>query len=534
MIKYLITLLLLSSQAQALELNPRKVEAYDPDTGAHLKINVDGSINIMGGGGTGTCTSVDVSVPSWLTSSGGPITTSGTIAITGTSQAQNLFLASPNGSSGAMTPRTIVAADIPTLNQNTSGSAATVATNANLTGPITSTGNATAIASQTGTGTKFVMDTSPALVTPNIGTATGSASLNLLLAGGTMSGPIVAPTGTTPEFLAAATAGANAVGGDLTIAAGNGTGTGGSGAINFQTAPAAASSSTANTLSTRVIINKLGMSVGGSVPSTGLSSSRTLIVKGQSGSTATGFDLEMENSTAFAGFDLYTTGNAFEMHSGTDTVFTLGLASIYMSFGYHPTGNIYPFTVSHSSTATNPSSMTFGSGALIPSFTTHSQNGTAGNFGGFFNADSSKVTNGYLVWYNDVHGSDSHAAIATSAGGTKSEKLIIRNKGQIVHAGTAPAAGTCGTSPAAPTGNDNVFKITSGTGGSSPSCAVTLASPTTTGGSCACRDDTNTATTVVDASVSSSTVTMTTYSRTTGLAANFAASDVFSCLCTFY
>lgn len=44
-------------------------------------------------------------------------------------------------------------------------------TNANLTGPITSSGNATAIASQTGTGTKFVVDTSPTLVTPNIGVA---------------------------------------------------------------------------------------------------------------------------------------------------------------------------------------------------------------------------------------------------------------------------------------------------------------------------------------------------------------------------
>lgn len=47
----------------------------------------------------------------------------------------------------------------------------TVATNANLTGPITSVGNATSIASQTGTGTKFVVDTSPTLVTPTLGVA---------------------------------------------------------------------------------------------------------------------------------------------------------------------------------------------------------------------------------------------------------------------------------------------------------------------------------------------------------------------------
>ena len=53
---------------------------------------------------------------------------------------------------------------------NISGNAATVTTNANLTGPITSIGNATAVAAQTGTGSTFVMQASPTLTTPNIGT----------------------------------------------------------------------------------------------------------------------------------------------------------------------------------------------------------------------------------------------------------------------------------------------------------------------------------------------------------------------------
>jgi hypothetical protein len=60
---------------------------------------------------------------------------------------------------------------VPTWNQNTSGSAATAATvttNANLTGVITSVGNATSIASQTGTGSKFVVDTSPVLNTVTV------------------------------------------------------------------------------------------------------------------------------------------------------------------------------------------------------------------------------------------------------------------------------------------------------------------------------------------------------------------------------
>lgn len=56
--------------------------------------------------------------------------------------------------------------------------AGTVTTNANLTGPISSSGNTTSITSQTGTGTKFVVDTSPTLVTPLLGTPTSGTLTN--------------------------------------------------------------------------------------------------------------------------------------------------------------------------------------------------------------------------------------------------------------------------------------------------------------------------------------------------------------------
>ena len=62
------------------------------------------------------------------------------------SKTANHILAAPNGAAGVPTFRAIVASDVPTLNQSTTGNAATVTTNANLTGPVTSTGNATAIA----------------------------------------------------------------------------------------------------------------------------------------------------------------------------------------------------------------------------------------------------------------------------------------------------------------------------------------------------------------------------------------------------
>lgn len=93
---------------------------------------------------------------------------------------------------------------------STTGNAATVTTNANLTGPITSVGNATSVASQTGTGTKFVMDTSPTLVTPVIGAATGtslsvSGQLTSTVATGTA--PLVVSSTTRVSNLNAATAG---------------------------------------------------------------------------------------------------------------------------------------------------------------------------------------------------------------------------------------------------------------------------------------------------------------------------------------
>ena len=62
------------------------------------------------------------------------------------SKTANHILAAPNGTAGVPTFRAIVASDVPTLNQSTTGNAATVTTNANLTGPVTSTGNTTAIA----------------------------------------------------------------------------------------------------------------------------------------------------------------------------------------------------------------------------------------------------------------------------------------------------------------------------------------------------------------------------------------------------
>jgi hypothetical protein len=85
----------------------------------------DGSCVSPGGGGT--VTSVALTAPSVFTVGGSPITSSGTLAITfAGGQTANEFLASPNGTTGAVGLRSIVAADLPgSITSNTSGNAAT-------------------------------------------------------------------------------------------------------------------------------------------------------------------------------------------------------------------------------------------------------------------------------------------------------------------------------------------------------------------------------------------------------------------------
>jgi hypothetical protein len=98
-------------------------------------ITINGTSTSLGGSiSVGTVTSVGgTGTVSGLTLTGtvtttGNLTLGGTLAVTPSnfaSQTANRFLAAPNGAAGVPTFRAVVAADIPTLNQNTTGSAAT-------------------------------------------------------------------------------------------------------------------------------------------------------------------------------------------------------------------------------------------------------------------------------------------------------------------------------------------------------------------------------------------------------------------------
>lgn len=85
-------------------------------------------------GGTGTVSGLTLTGTVTTT---GNLTLGGTLAVAASnfaSQTANTFLAAPNGAAGVPTFRALVAADVPTLNQSTTGNAATATTATNLSG----------------------------------------------------------------------------------------------------------------------------------------------------------------------------------------------------------------------------------------------------------------------------------------------------------------------------------------------------------------------------------------------------------------
>jgi len=182
----------------------------DDGTSGQL-LSTDGSGVLSWTSITGSVTSVTATAP--VASSGGatPVISLnsgyGDTLNPYASKTANYFLAAPNGSAGVPTFRAIVAADIPTLNQNTTGTAA------NVSGVVAvangGTGASTAAAARTGlgattVGSNFFTLTNPSAITfPRINadnTVTALSAASFLTAIG--AGDVVGPASSTDNAFA--------------------------------------------------------------------------------------------------------------------------------------------------------------------------------------------------------------------------------------------------------------------------------------------------------------------------------------------
>ena len=175
--------------------------------GTNITITPSGNtLTIASTGGGGGVTSVGLADSTGLFNiTGSPVTSSGTLTLASfQSQAANLVFAAPDGSSGAPTFRSLVAADVPTLNQNTTGTAA------NVTGTVTVPHGGTGVTSLTAyallaggtTSTGVVQSLAGVGTSGQVLTSNGASALPTwqAAAGGGVSGPGSSVSGDIATF----------------------------------------------------------------------------------------------------------------------------------------------------------------------------------------------------------------------------------------------------------------------------------------------------------------------------------------------
>lgn len=159
-----------------------------------------------GGGGSGTVTSVSATVPNFMTVTGSPITTSGTLAFS----YSGVALPTLNGGTGLTTvgPNgTILQSNGTTLSYVTPPATGVTSVGISVPSflsvsntPITTSGTIAITGTSTGTGS-VVLNTSPTLVTPTLGAASATSltlSTPLSLANGGTGSTVAGPVGTIP------------------------------------------------------------------------------------------------------------------------------------------------------------------------------------------------------------------------------------------------------------------------------------------------------------------------------------------------
>lgn len=152
--------------------------------------------------GTGTVTSVAMTVPNWLSISGSPVTTTGTLAVTAANQSANTFLAGPaTGSPAAPVFRVLADADLPASAVTLTGTQ--TVSNKTLTAPIvaggmtasgsapnTFAGSTGTFVTSTGANTLSGATTINDATTPSLTTASGKVNTGFVTISGKTSGAL--------------------------------------------------------------------------------------------------------------------------------------------------------------------------------------------------------------------------------------------------------------------------------------------------------------------------------------------------------
>ena len=154
--------------------------------------------NVSGSAGGGTVTSVAATVPSFLSISGSPITSTGTLAIGLNTQSANTVFAGPTtGAAAAPSFRSIVLADLPALSANTVLGALTATTPSGLSLPsCSSASSALTWTTGTGFGCNTISSGSGTVTSGTAGQAAVYASTGTTVSGVTIGGDATLNTGT--------------------------------------------------------------------------------------------------------------------------------------------------------------------------------------------------------------------------------------------------------------------------------------------------------------------------------------------------
>jgi hypothetical protein len=140
------------------------------DSAAGKFLKADGTWDVPAGTGTGTVSSVGLSLPSELTVSGSPVTTAGTLTAVWASETQHFVFAAPSGSSGTPAFRALVASDIPALSYVTSVGLSLPAELTVSGSPVTSSGTLSATWANESANKVFAGPTTGAAATPTFRT----------------------------------------------------------------------------------------------------------------------------------------------------------------------------------------------------------------------------------------------------------------------------------------------------------------------------------------------------------------------------